>query len=125
VRGRVFCELRVDGVLENSREIYDPIDKGGPTSSSPCELNVMLSSSRSGVPPSFARSSKNPSISPAGCKAAISLPLPDVGPDVRHLARSEDGIARTRLVALVSDLDHVLALDDVEPLVLPVVQVPR
>jgi hypothetical protein len=39
--------------------------------------------------------------------------------------RREDGISRAQLLALVADLDHVLALDDVEPLVLLMVQVPR
>jgi Ca2+-binding RTX toxin-like protein len=43
---------------------------------------------------------------------------------VRHLARSEDAISRSWLVALLADLDHVFALDNVEPLVLLVVQVP-
>jgi hypothetical protein len=36
-----------------------------------------------------------------------------------HLSRSEDGISRAKLVALLADLD------DVEPLFLLVVQVPR
>src|SRR5215217_6725660 len=53
-----------------------------------------------------------------------SGPLPDVRPHVRHLPRSEHGISRAQLVALLADVDDVLALDDVEPLVLLVVQVP-
>src|SRR5918997_4435466 len=53
-----------------------------------------------------------------------SSPLPYVGPHVRHLARGEDTISRSRLVALLADLDCVLALEDVEPLVLLAVQVP-
>src|SRR5215204_4409757 len=69
-------ELLPDGVLGNSREIGYSIDKGGPTSSIPCELNALLSSSRCGLLPNFASSSKNASISPAGCKAPISLPVP-------------------------------------------------
>jgi hypothetical protein len=44
---------------------------------------------------------------------------------VRHLARSEHTIARSRLVALLADLDNICALEDVEPLLLLVVQVPR
>jgi hypothetical protein len=43
---------------------------------------------------------------------------------VRHLARSEDGISGTKLVALLADLEHVLAVVHVEPLFLLVVQVP-
>src|SRR5829696_6004672 len=54
-----------------------------------------------------------------------SRPLPDMCPHVRHLPRSEDGISWAQLVAHVADLDHVLSLDDVEPLFLLVVQVPR
>src|SRR5215203_1750435 len=54
-----------------------------------------------------------------------SRPLPDVCPHVLHLPRREDGISRAELVALVADLDHIRALDDVEPLFLLVVQVPR
>src|SRR5215210_9517993 len=54
-----------------------------------------------------------------------SRPLPNVGPHVRHLARSQDRITRPPLVSLLADLDHVLALKYVEPLVLLVVQVPR
>jgi hypothetical protein len=54
-----------------------------------------------------------------------SLTLPHVRPRVRHLARSEERIPRPQLVALLADLDDVLALDDVEPLVLPAVQVPN
>jgi hypothetical protein len=54
-----------------------------------------------------------------------SRPLPDVRPCVRHLARSEDAISRCWLVALLANLDYVFALEDVEPLVLLVVQVPR
>src|ERR671938_246674 len=54
-----------------------------------------------------------------------SPPLPDVCPHVRHLSRREDGISWAQLIALVADLDDVLTLDDVEPLFLLVVQVPR
>jgi hypothetical protein len=54
-----------------------------------------------------------------------SPPFPDVGPNMSHLSRSEDRISRAKLVALLADLDYVLALDDVEPLLLLVVQVPR
>jgi hypothetical protein len=71
-----FCELRLNGVLGNSREIDYSIDKGGPTSSIPCELKALLRSSRSGLLPNFASSSKNASIWPAGCKAPINLPVP-------------------------------------------------
>jgi hypothetical protein len=53
-----------------------------------------------------------------------SRPLPHVGPHVLYLARSEDTVSRTSLVALLADLDDVLALHYVEPLVLLVVQVP-
>jgi hypothetical protein len=42
-----------------------------------------------------------------------SRPLPNVGSHVRHLARSEDAICRSWLVALLADLDHVFALEDV------------
>jgi hypothetical protein len=65
-----------DGVPGIWRELAYSIDKGGPTSSKACEPNTLRSSSRSGVLLNFARSSKNASISPAGCKAAISLPVP-------------------------------------------------
>src|SRR5215207_6285391 len=51
--------------------------------------------------------------------------FPNVGPHVHYLARSEDTISRSQLVALLANLDHVFALDDVEPLVLLVVQVSR
>jgi len=44
---------------------------------------------------------------------------------MRHLPRREYGISGAQLVALVADLDHIRALDDIEPLVLLVVQVPR
>src|SRR5215217_1116628 len=55
-----------------------------------------------------------------------SRPLPDVCPHMRHLSWRENAISRPQLlVALLADLDHVLALDDVEPLFLLVVQVPR
>src|SRR5919205_1468453 len=53
-----------------------------------------------------------------------SRPLPDIGPGVRHLSRPEERIPWPQLVALLADLDRVLAFDDVEPLVLLVVQVP-
>jgi hypothetical protein len=52
------------------------IVKGTPANSMPCELNTLWSCSRSAVLLNFPRSSKNASISPAGCKAAISLPFP-------------------------------------------------
>src|SRR5215212_6516095 len=55
----VFCELLLYGVLGNSREIGYSIDKGGPISSSPYELNALWSSSRSGLLPNVARLSKN------------------------------------------------------------------
>src|SRR5215211_8173135 len=71
-----FCELRLDAVLGSSREIGYSIDKGGPTSSIPCELNALLSSSRCGLLPNFASWSQNASIRPAGCNAPISLPVP-------------------------------------------------
>src|SRR5919202_821560 len=51
----------VHGVLRSSREIGYSIDKGGPISSIPCELNTLPSSSRAGLLPSFASSSKNAS----------------------------------------------------------------
>src|SRR5215204_7181064 len=54
-----------------------------------------------------------------------SGPLPDIGPDVRYLSRREDRISGPHLVALLADLDYVFTLDNVEPLVLLVVQVPR
>jgi hypothetical protein len=69
-------ELPLYGVLGNSRELAYSIDKGAPASSMPCELNTLRSSSRSGLLLDFARSSKNASISPAGCRAAIILPVP-------------------------------------------------
>ena len=53
-----------------------------------------------------------------------SGPLLDIGPDVRYLSRPEDRIPRSQLVALLANLDYVFALDNVEPLVLLVVQVP-
>src|ERR687886_2877188 len=53
-----------------------------------------------------------------------SPPLPDVSPHMRHLSRRENGISRPQLVALLANLDHVLALEGVEPLFLLVVQVP-
>src|SRR5215208_6932717 len=53
-----------------------------------------------------------------------SGPLPEMGPGVRYLSRPKERIPWPQLVALISDLDHVLALEDVEPLVLLVVQVP-
>src|SRR5215212_6505783 len=47
-----------------------------------------------------------------------------MGPGVRYLSRPEERIPWPQLVALLANLDHVLALQDVEPLVLLVVQVP-
>src|SRR5918997_5553598 len=48
-----------------------------------------------------------------------------MGPGVRYLPRREDRIPGPQLVAFLADLDYVFALDNVEPLVLLVVQVPR
>ncbi len=48
-----------------------------------------------------------------------------MGPEVCHLPRCEERIPGPQLVALLADLDYVFALDNVEPLVLLVVQVPR
>jgi hypothetical protein len=74
-----FCEvgLPLYGVLRSSREIGYSIDKGGPISSIPCELNALPSSSRAGLLPSFASSSKNrrdsdPSFTAVGQQIAYS-----------------------------------------------------
>src|SRR5215212_11059199 len=53
-----------------------------------------------------------------------SRTLPDMSPGVRYLLRPKERIPWPQLVALLANLDHVLALQDVEPLVLLVVQVP-
>jgi hypothetical protein len=44
---------------------------------------------------------------------------------MRHLLCREDGISGAQLAPLVADLDHVFALDDVEPLFLLGVEVLR
>jgi hypothetical protein len=44
---------------------------------------------------------------------------------MRHSSRREDGITWSQLVPLVTDLDYVFALDDLEPLLLLMVEVPR
>src|SRR5687768_1535292 len=48
-----------------------------------------------------------------------------MGPDVRYLPRREERIPGPQLVALLANFDYVFALDNVPPLVLLVVQVPR
>lgn len=49
----------------------------------------------------------------------------DKGPGMWHLSRSEDRIARFQFNAGRADFGDVLALDDVEPLILIVVQMTR
>jgi len=53
------------------------------------------------------------------------LPLIDAALGVRHAARAEDGLARPEPERLVAALNDVLALDDVEELVLAAVNVQR
>src|SRR5712692_5343897 len=54
-----------------------------------------------------------------------SRSVPHVGPAVRYPARPEGRIAGPKRESLPADLDDVLALDDVEPLVLVVMNVAR
>ncbi len=100
-------------------------ESGGPSSSMPCARHS--AGSCGGIAFAFVTSRKNASIRPAGHERDQdpTARVADVRPDVGHLARREERVARLEPEPLRPDLDKELALKGVEPLVLIIVQVPR